>query len=181
MFSKYVLVTVSSLGLAALALGGCARDLSSDVYTSDSTLSLTMEGQVVSKRSITIKNSDKLEQNATGAMAGAALGGAAGSTAGEGSGKVVTIVGGAVAGAIIGALVESQLGVSEGYEYIVKLDTSKLKSDYYEGSGAMRQVISAATTNGLVTVIQGKENPLSEGEKVYAIFSDKRARLIPIK
>ncbi len=166
---------------AVITLAGCARDLSSNVYTSDTTLSLTMEGKVVSVRPVTIKNSDKLGDNTTGALAGGALGAAAGGTAGDGSGKVVAIVGGAVAGAVIGAIAEDKFGVSQGYEYIVKLDTSKMKSDYYEGSGAMRQVISAATTNGLVTIIQGKDVVLTEGQKVYAIFSDKRARLIPAK
>lgn len=164
---------------AVIILAGCARDLSSNVYTSDATLSLTMEGSIISVRPVTIKNSDELGQNKTGAFAGGALGAAAGSTAGDGSGKVVAVVGGAVAGAIIGAITEDKLGVSQGYEYIVKLDTSKMKSDYYEGSGAMRQVISAATTNGLVTIIQGKDVVLTKGQKVYAIFSDKRARLIP--
>ena len=175
------IIVAALIGASLLTLGGCARDLSSDVYTSDSTLSLTMEGKIISVRPITIKNEDKLQNNTTGALAGGALGAAAGSTAGEGSGKTVAIVGGAIAGAVVGALAEDKLGESKGFEYIVKLDNSKLPANYYEGSGAMHQVISAATTNGLVTIVQGNDVVLTEGQKVYAIFSDKRARLIPIK
>ena len=42
----------------------------------------------------------------------------------------------------------------------------------------MRDAISSATTSGMVTVIQGKDVKLQKGQKVYVIFSDKRARVI---
>lgn len=161
------------------SLSACARDLSSNSYTSDSTLSLTLEGKIVSARPIMIKNSDQLSRNSAGIISGGALGGVAGSAVGGKSGQALAVVGGVIAGAAIGALVESELGKQDGYEYIVKLDTSKLKSDYYEGTGAMRGAISAATTNGLVTIVQGNDVVLSEGQKVYAIFSDKRTRIVP--
>lgn len=170
--------SIAFLAIAALTLVACARDLSSNVYTADSTLSLTMEGKIVSARPIIIKNSDRLGANSSGILGGAAIGGAAGNTIGSGSGKTAAIVGGIVAGALIGAFAESELGKQDGFEYIVKLDTSKLKHDYYEGSGAMRSAISSATTNGLVTIVQGNDTQLQEGQKVYAIFSEKRTRLI---
>lgn len=174
---KNLLVVIATVSTLAI-LSACARDLSSSTYTSDSTLSLTLEGQVMSARPITIKNSDELTRNSTGIISGAAIGGAAGSGIGKDSGQTLAIAGGIVAGAALGALVESELGKQDGYEYIVKLDTSNLKSNYFEGTGAMRSAISAATTNGLVTIVQGNDVVLSAGQKVYAIFSDKRTRLI---
>jgi outer membrane lipoprotein SlyB len=174
MFKKTIFSALCVLGL----LGGCARDLSSDVYTSDSTLSLTLEGKIVSVRNITIKDDDKAGLGA-GALAGGALGGVGGSAVGDGTGQVAAAVGGAIAGAVIGSVAENQLGTSNGYEYIVKVDTKNLKDGYYEGSGAMRNAISSATTSGLVTVIQGTDTKLQENQNVYVIFSDKRTRLIP--
>lgn len=159
-------------------LTNCARDLSSNTYTSDSTLSLTLEGKIVSVRPIIITNSDQLTRNSTGIISGAALGGVAASGMGNNSGQALAIVGGIIVGAAAGALAESELGKQDGYEYIVQLDVSKLKSDYYEGTGAMRSAISAATTNGLATIVQGNDVTLQKGQKVYAIFSDKRTRLV---
>lgn len=171
-------VTACFAAACMLFVTACARDLSSDVYTSNSTLSLTMEGKIVSVRPITITNSDTLSRNSAGVISGALVGGAAGAGAGSGSGKLLAIAGGIVVGAALGALAESELGKQDGFEYIVKLDTSKLKSKYYEGSGAMRSAISTATTNGLATIIQGNDVVLTKGQKIYAIFSDKRTRII---
>jgi outer membrane lipoprotein SlyB len=164
--------------ICILFLSSCARDLSSDVYTSDSTLSLTLEGKIVSSRPIKIKNNDTLSQNSTGMLAGGVLGGIAGANVGGGKGQTAAIAGAVVAGALIGAFAEAKLGEQQGYEYIVKLDTKNLKDDYYEGTGAMRSAISSATTNGLITVVQGVDVVLNEGQNVYAIFSEKRVRLI---
>ena len=169
---------VATVACILALTSGCARDLSGNVYTSNSTLSLTMEGKIVSARPIIITESDQLDRNTAGIISGGAVGAAAGSGVGSDSGKALAMVGGVIAGAAIGALVQSELGKQDGYEYIVKLDTSKLKSGYYEGSGAMRGAISSATTNGLVTIVQGNDVVLAEGDKVYAIFSDKRTRLI---
>ncbi len=168
-----------SLLIMMLFVSGCARDLSSNVYTSDSTLSLTLEGKVLSSRSIIIKENDKLAANSGGMLAGGLAGGAAGSTVGGGNGKAAAMVGGVIAGALIGAVAEGALSEQDGIEYIIKVNTSNLKSDYYEGTGAMRQAISSATTSGLVTIVQGKADPLAKGQKVYVIFSDKRVRVIP--
>lgn len=159
----------------------CARDLGSDVYTSDSTMNLTLEGKVIATRAVTIKNADKLSDNKTGALAGGALGGIGASGVGAGSGKAAAIVGGAVVGGVLGAVAESQLGKANGYEYVIKVDTSKLKSKYFEGTKAMRAAISSATTSGLITVVQGDDVKISEGTHVYVIFSDKRTRVIAAK
>ena len=161
-----------------LLLSACARDLSGSTYTEDSTLNLTLEGKIVSVRPVVIKNADQLSQNTAGMIAGGAAGAAAGAQVGQGSGRGLAVVGGVLAGAAVGALAESELGKQDGYEYIVKVDTRNLKSDYFEGTGAMRNAIATATTSGLVTVVQGKDVVLQNGQPVYAIFSDKRVRLI---
>ena len=173
--------SVCALILLGCFLVSCARDLGSDVYTSDSTMNLTFEGRVISTRAVTIKNSDKLSDNKTGALAGGALGGVGASGVGAGSGKGAAVVGGAIVGGVLGAAAESQLGKAKGYEYVIKVDTSKLKSKYFEGTKAMRAAISSATTNGLITVVQGDDVRISEGSQVYVIFSDKRTRVIAAK
>ena len=45
----------------------------------------------------------------------------------------------------------------------------------------MRAVISAAATSGLITVVQSSNAGVTEGQKVYVIFSDHRTRIIPVK
>ena len=166
--------------LVATLLTSCARDLSSNMYTSDSTLSLTLTGEVVSARPVVIKDSDKLSDNTTGALAGGAMGAVLGTGVGQGTGKGAAVVGGAIAGAVIGAVAQGKLGESKGCEYIVQIDPSKIKGDYYEGSPAMRNAIAAATTGGLITIVQAADSLIKEGDRVYVIFSDKRARVIPI-
>jgi outer membrane lipoprotein SlyB len=175
---KFNIFTVAIVLALTLISTSCARDLSSNVYTSDSTLSLTLEGEVVSVRKIIIKDTESLQENTLGGLAGGTVGGIAASTAGSGTGQSLAVAGGVIAGAAIGALAQDALSKGEGYEYIVKVDTKNLKSDYYEGSGAMRRAISSAVTNGLVTIIQGQDTLLDKGQEVYVIFSDKRARII---
>lgn len=165
--------------ILATFISGCARDLSSNVYSSDSTLSLTLEGEVVSVRPIKVKESERLSDNAGGMAAGGIAGGVLGSTVGQGGGTTAAIVGGVIAGAVVGTILQDKLGESKGYEYLIKVDTSKIKSNYYEGSTAMRNVISSAVTSGLITVVQGTDIVIREGQKVYVIFSDKRTRIIP--
>lgn len=162
-------------------LASCARDLSSNVYTSDSTMNLTLEGKVISARPVVIKGSDKLSDNKTGTLAGGALGAAAASGVGHSSGTAAAMVGGAIVGGVLGAVAEGQLGKANGYEYIIKVDVSKLKSKYFEGTKAMRAAISSATTSGLITVVQGDDMQIAEGTPVYVIFSDKRTRVISAK
>lgn len=167
------------IALILLFLSSCARDLSSNTYVSSSTLSLTLEGEVISAREVTIKDSDQRKNNASGILSGGPLGGIAASGIGSGNGSAIATVGGAIAGAIIGTIAEEKLSTSQGLEYIIKVDTSKLKDDYYTGSNSMRTAISSATTSGLITVIQGKDNPVQAGSKVYVIFSENRTRIIP--
>jgi outer membrane lipoprotein SlyB len=164
-----------------MTLSSCARDLSMNTYSSDSVLSLTLEGKVISVREVTIKNSDKLGDNTKGALGGAAAGALVGASMGNSStSRVVLGVGGAIISGIVGAGIESRLSKTKGYEYIVKVDISKLKDDYYEGSPAMRAAISSATTSGLIAVLQGKDVVIPPKTQVYVIFSDSRVRIVPI-
>lgn len=167
---------VKSISLISIVflVSSCARDLSSSVYTSDSTMNLTLEGQVIAARNITLKESDRLLDSKEGMLGGGALGGFAAGKGGSSTAATAGIIG----GAIIGSIVQNKLGEAQGKEYIIKVDTSKLTNKYFEGTAAMRNAIAAATTSGLITVIQGVDNPLSEGQTVYVIFSEKRVRVI---
>lgn len=173
-----ILKTVLCITLAGL-LNACAPDLSSNVYTSDSRLNLTLEGQIVSVRPVIIKGSEKLSDNVIGIAGGGAMGAAAGAGIGAGTGQAAGIVGVAIAGAAVGAIIQDKLSQANGIEYIVKVDISKLKNVYYEGSSAMRNAISTATTSGLIAVVQSKDPLLPEGQKVYVIFSNTGARVTP--
>lgn len=175
--NNLTLKILSILSIISL-LSGCARDLSSNTYTSSSTLSLTLEGQVISARQVTIKDNDKMADNKMGMLAGGAMGAVSGSGIGKGTGNSMAIVGTAIAGGIAGAALEGALTTTKGFEYIVKVDTSKLKSEYFEGNAAMRNAISSATTSGVVTIVQGSDNPIAVGQKVYVIYSDNRTRVI---
>ena len=164
-----------------ITLSSCARDLSMNTYSSDSVLSLTLEGRVISVREVTIKNSDKLSSTSTGSLGGGIAGGLIGASTGDsGASKVIIGTGAAIIGSVVGAGIEAGLSKKKGYEYIVKVDTSKLKSDYYEGSPAMRAAISSATTSGLITILQGKDVLIPAKTMVYVIFSESRVRIVPI-
>ena len=165
--------------VAIFSITGCARDLSSTTYTSDSTLNIVLEGIVVSSRTIKIKDTDKLGENSTGAMVGGLGGGALAHSSGGGTGAVV---GSAVAGAVVGALGQSALSSTKGTEFIVRVDKSKLSDDYYEGSARMRNAIAAAKATGMITIIQTSEKDKSKmiqvGENVLVIVSENRSRVI---
>jgi outer membrane lipoprotein SlyB len=177
---KNFIAKTMSVMLIAYIISGCARDLSSVTYTSDATLNIVLHGQVLSSRKVKIRESDKLEAGA-GTAVGALGGGAA---AGAGSnGSMPAIIGGAVVGGIFGTVAERSLSSSTGIEYIVKVDTSKLKGEYYEGSALMRNSLAAVKTTGIVTVVQALEKKedaaIEPGQKVLIIVSEKRTRIIP--
>ena len=173
-FKKPILLLI-----AIFSISGCARDLSSSTYTSDSTLNIVLEGIVVSSRDIKIKESDRLGDNSAGALGGGLGGGVIGHSSGGGGGA---IVGGAVVGAVAGVLVQEALSTTKGTEFIVKVDKSKLSDDYYEGSALMRNAIAAAKATGIITIVQSNEKDKSKmvqvGENVLIIISENRTRII---
>jgi outer membrane lipoprotein SlyB len=171
MFKKINLFFISLL----LILTSCARDLSSDLYTSDTTMSLTLEGKVISVRAVKVSESDKLGDNKTGIAGGALAGGMLGAQGGNSLGMMA---GGAIIGGLVGAGVEKKLGESKGFEYIIKVNKENISEGYYEGSPIMRNAISSARTSGIMTIVQSTKDPIAEGSDVYVIISDKRARVI---
>lgn len=162
-------------------LSGCGRDLSSNTYTSDSTLNITLKGKLLAKRSIKIKEDEKLGDNTAGALIGGVGGGA---IAANNSNSAALVVGGAIVGGLTGAIMQSALGTSQGVEYIVEVDRSNLRDDYYEGSRMLRNALAAVRATGIITIVQAKEgktNPvIHEGQNVLIILSEKRTRLIPV-
>jgi outer membrane lipoprotein SlyB len=176
---KRIIAQSLCLMLAGVVMSGCARDLSSNMYVSDQTQSFTMSGHIIGVRRVKVKEGDRLQDNQGGMLAGGILGGIGGSAIGGGRGSVLGAAGGALAGAALGAVVQDKLGVSEGYEYIVKLDKASMKDNvYYEGPAPMRAAISTARATGLMTVVQGTDELLNKGQKVYIVISSNRARVI---
>lgn len=180
---------ISILLCAALLVTGCARNMNSNTYSSSSAGGMVLEGTVVSARAITIKDNDKLQDNALGGIAGGAAGGIGASNIGKGSGSTAATAGGVIAGAVIGALIQDELSTSQGMEYVVKLkDTGDVEDKetritYSKGNKVEDQIKSKIKTKGtkssLVSVIQGMDQVFVPGQKVYVIYSDDRPRLAP--
>lgn len=172
------LSTLFTIIFAILSLTGCARDLSSSTYTSDSTMNVVLFGKLLTMREITIKENDSLGSNSTGALVGGISGGVLAS-----KGNRAEMLGAGLAGAAAGAIIQQLAGTTKGMEYIIQVDTSKIRDDYYEGAASIRNALAAAKVNGIITVIQGKPGPkdekIFEGQDVMVIISDKRTRIIP--
>ena len=141
----------------SLLIVGCARDIDSVVYTSDSIdrTGSVYEGTVVSMREVIVKEGEKLTDNTAGMLIGGILGGAAGSAVGGGRGSVVTAALGAAAGAGAGALVQDKVSTQKAIEYVVKLK-----------NGGMR------------TIVQGKDTIYPTGQRVMISLGGGRPRII---
>lgn len=178
MANNFIKISLSLLCL--LLISGCARDLSSSTYTSDSTLNIILQGCILSKREVKIKENERLGDNSAGIVAGGLGGGLAAASSGN---NAAVVVGGAVVGSLAGAVIQSALGTSDAMEYIVEVDRSKLQENYYEGSRLLRNALAAIRATGIVTIIQSKEskdsNVLRENQNVLVILSEKRTRIIP--
>ena len=177
-----------SLALSAmLVLGGCARQMGANTYTSGSAGGVVLEGTIVSARAVTIKDADKLQDNALGGLAGGALGGVGASSVGKGSGSAAATVGGAIVGAVAGALIQDELGTSQGMEYIVKLAKGSEAPDKNVTihhvkdttvQDKMRNSIKTQnTSSNLISVVQGKDVIYTPGQHVYIIYADDRPRI----
>lgn len=177
-----------SLALSAiLVLSGCARQMGANTYTSSSAGGVVLEGTIVSARAVTIKDSDKLQDNTMGGLAGGAVGGVGASNIGKGSGSTAATVGGALVGAVAGAFIQDALSTSEGMEYIVKLDKGNeapektvtihhVKDTTVEDK--MRNSIKTqGTSSNLISVIQGKDVIYTPGQHVYVVYADDRPRI----
>lgn len=146
LYKKVFLASATTAVITALL--GCAapRD-SNKVYGRNalSSATRTIEGQIVSKRSVQVDPS-----SGVGGTTGGALGAIAGSGVGGNSrDNLAGLVIGAVAGATIGAAIDSAGSKIDAFEYIVKSDVA-----------------------GLLTIVQ-TDNEFLVGQKVYVILGDK--------
>jgi outer membrane lipoprotein SlyB len=139
----------------SMSLGGCAREVSGDVYdTRDLNAAVRTErGVVESVRPVRLQDGERLQEPGLGAVIGGAAGGAIGREIGAGWGQIVAIGAGIVLGAAAGALAQGELSKQDGLEYVVK------------------------TTDGrLYTIVQGTDNPIAAGAPVFIQFGDSRTR-----
>lgn len=152
-----------SYGLCLLLLlvaTSCTRRISPNTYSAASVgeASQTFRGTVIGLRQVEVKEAERLQDNSLGMGVGALAGGALGSQVGSGhSAGVVGAVVGALAGGTAGTYLQDSMGTQEAIEYTVQL------------------------TNGRVmTVVQGPENALSVGQRVFVMISHEgRSRVVP--
>lgn len=114
-----VLLAVS----VAVAIGGCASNLSGDSYSRDE----ARTPQQVQYATVEQVRLVKIEGTKTpiGAGAGAVIGGVAGSTAGGGRGSAVAAAVGTVAGGLLGAATEEGITREQGVEVTVRYDNGQ--------------------------------------------------------
>lgn len=150
---------VSSLALLPLVFStGCTRDISSSSYAESDVgeVSETLEGTVLKARFVQVKNADKLTGNTAGLATGAIAGGIIGHQFGAGKGNLAATGAGALLGAVAGAYAQDALSKQEAIEYTVRLTDGRLK-----------------------TVVQGKDNPISPGQRVLLyIYNSGRSRVV---
>lgn len=175
--------------MSTLMLAGCGRNLGGNTYTSSNTSGKVVYGRIVSAKPITIKDSDRVQDNVLGGAAGGIAGGVAGSTVGNGKGQSLATIAGALAGATLGAYAQDQLSTSTGYQYVVKLDgntkvkTTKQKkslqikrgSDVDEDINDSVEVDTMSTST--ISVIQQDDAMLPRGSRVMVIYSGDRPRV----
>jgi outer membrane lipoprotein SlyB len=144
--------------LSVVALTGCARQGSSDVYSGAHVgeSSKTYPGVIISARMVTIEDKS-MGQTPLGTIAGGIVGGIAGSQVGKGKGQSLATVGGVVGGAVAGSHVESSLKTREAMEYVVALENGDS-----------------------MAVVQDPKPLLNVGQKVWLITGQEgRARVVP--
>lgn len=109
--------------LLAIAVGGCASNLSGESYSRDE----ARTPQQVQYATVEQVRLVKIEGTKTpiGAGAGAVIGGVAGSTAGGGRGSAVAAAVGTVAGGLLGAAAEEGITREQGVEVTVRYDNGQ--------------------------------------------------------
>lgn len=134
-------------------LTACAQDINSNSYSASAVgqTDSVEHGVIVSVRAVDIQGSD----SPVGMIAGGTAGGFAGSTIGHGGGSVLAAVGGALAGAFLGNFTQKELTELTANQYFIKMNSGKT-----------------------ISVIQGKENPLTVGQHVSVIFGQV-TKIIP--
>jgi outer membrane lipoprotein SlyB len=154
-----VLTLVCLIALMVGITGGCARQISSNVYSGASVgeTSTTYPGVIISARGVNVEDKEYLEENTLGIVGGGLGGAYLGSKIGKGEGNVLATVGGAVAGAVAGAYAEKALKTQNAMEYVVALENGESK-----------------------TVVQGPDPTMGVGQKVWLMVSHQgRSRVTP--
>lgn len=144
--------------VAIIAAGGCARQISPDVYQGRTIgdTQRTYAGVVQTVRQVEVQESDTLEGNGVGQVLGGLAGGVAAARFGDGVGRALAVAAGAIVGSFAGALAEQEIKRQPGYEYVVRTDRGDL-----------------------LTVVQGGA-PLGVGQRVYVQESGRgRSRVVP--
>lgn len=153
----------------------CARNLNSNHYIDTSASGVVLEGTIVSARSVSYSEANYLANNRAGLLGGGIAGGLAGSAIGGGTGKVAAIVGGATVGAVAGAVAQSYLTRGDAIEYIIKI---KRKSTDYAPKAKKKPTGDYEFTSETISVVQGTDVVLNEGQNVYVIYADYRPRVV---
>lgn len=111
-----------------LLLTACAQRQGEDVVKRGEVgVSRAVEfGTIIGMHEVTIMADDAAVGG--GMLLGAGAGAGGGSYVGDGSGSTWATAGGAVAGALIGDMLATELGKSEGMEYLVQLRNGEVKT-----------------------------------------------------
>jgi len=133
-------------------LSSCAGNINDDSYQFSSVGGANRVGQgvIVDVRPVQIQGNSQ-----AGELAGGLAGGVAASTIGRGKGSVLASVGGALLGAFIGGVTQKELSEQKALQYIVRL-----------------------ADGNMITVIQGLNNRLAAGQRVFVLYGPE-TRLIP--
>lgn len=109
--------------LAGVLFSGCARNISSDMYQADTVGESiqTYEAQVVSVQQVTVKDSERFQDNLLGMGLGGLGGGILGHQFGKGKGKTVGTVAGAGLGALAGGYAQDKLTTQQALKYVVEV------------------------------------------------------------
>jgi len=155
MMKKMFMVTLCSL---TTLLGGCARQISPNVYSEASVgeTSQTFRGKVLTAREVLIEGKEKLDQNSTGLLGGGLAGGVIGNQFGQGGGNLAMTAAGALAGALGGAFAQKELEKQNAIEYTLELQDGSLR-----------------------TVVQGPEPRFMAGQKILLmVYYNGRSRIV---
>lgn len=188
---RKVSVLVAVALLSTNMLSGCARNVDANTYTSGAVVGKVLEGTVLSATPITIKNSDKLQDNTMGMLGGGIVGGLAGSGVGKGTGQSLAVAGGALAGAALGSVIQDKLGTNKGMQYVVRIDPkyvdhtpkTKVTHKVSVSENSIDQDIKDSiaiqdTKTDLISVVQGNDVIFQPGQRVLIVYNNDRPRLV---
>ena len=188
---KTAIKTIAIATALSLLVTACSRHMSNDVYSSSASVGKVFYGTIVSVRPVTIKDTERLQDNGLGGIGGGVAGGVVGSAIGKGKGKAVATVGGAIAGALLGAVIQDQLSTQSGFEYIVRLESTSgvsvavpaQRNDVTLGGSSSvtadvnRSMQVAKLESQIISVIQNDKTGYALGQRVMIVYRDDHPRL----